>query len=390
MADQITLTASIRSNLLSLQNTAKLLNLTSERLSTGKKVNSALDNPSAFFAARGLSNRALDLTTLKDGMAQAINTLKTADKALTSITNLVDQAKSLANQAKEASAAIGAVSKIEGVATAGTSGGSATVATSITAAFGAAVATQKISISVTNGGALTITVGASDTIQDVLDSISAADTGVEATFNTGTQKIEIAATAGSVVAITSAAPLIVATVADVTFGTDSTAEVESYASDYDKVVTQINEMITNGDSGYKGINLLKDTTTLDVKLSENTSQLSITGVDASSTGLGINATASWTTVAGSVDSDITLIEGAITKLRSYAGSFGTDLGILQYRQDYTSELVNTLQDGAGQLTNANLEEEAANMLALQTRQSLGTQALSISNQSQQSILSLFR
>lgn len=389
MADQITLTASIRSNLLSLQNTAKLLNMTSERLSTGKKVNSALDNPSAFFAARGLSNRAIDLTTLKDGMAQAINTLKTADKALTSITNLVEQAKSLANQAKEASAAIGAVSKIEGVAAGSTASGSATIATAITAAFGA-VGTQKLSITVTNGGTVTVTIGTGDTIEDVLDALSAVDTGVTATFNTGTQKIEITATAGTALSISGTATTVIANTASTTFGTDSTAEVESYASDYDKVITQINEMITNGDSGYKGINLLKDTTTLDVKLSENTSQLSITGVDASSTGLGINATASWTTVAGSVDSDITLIEGAITKLRSFAGSFGTDLGILQYRQDYTSELVNTLMDGAGQLTNANLEEEAANMLALQTRQSLGTQALSISNQSQQSILSLFR
>lgn len=386
MADQITLTASIRSNLLSLQNTAKLLNMTSERLSTGKKVNSALDNPSAFFAARGLSNRAIDLTALKDGMAQAINTLKTADKALTSITNLVEQAKSLANQAKEASAAIGAVSKLEGPA--GTLSTAPTGASTLSKVF-AATAGETITISVTGGGTVTFSLGVGDTIQDALDAISLADTGLDATFNTATQKIEITATAGSVVSVSGTMTTAITVQSD-TFGTDSTAEVESYASDYNKVVTQINEMITNGDSGYKGINLLKNTTTLDVKLSENTSQLSITGVDASSTGLGINATASWTTVAGSVDSDISLIEGAITKLRSFAGSFGTDLGILQYRQDYTSELVNTLMDGAGQLTNANLEEEAANMLALQTRQSLGTQALSISNQSQQSILSLFR
>ena len=98
----ITLSASIRQNLLSLQNTTKLLDLTSTRLSSGLKVNSALDDPAAFFAARSLTNRANDLNGRKDGIGQAISLLESTDKNLTSLTSLVEQAKAKAIEADEA------------------------------------------------------------------------------------------------------------------------------------------------------------------------------------------------------------------------------------------------------------------------------------------------
>mgnify|MGYP001442624205 FL=1 len=104
MAQDVNLSASIRTNLLSLQSTNKLFERTSERLSTGLKVNSALDGTSAFFSAKSLNNRASDLAALKDGMGQAIQTLKAADKGIGALEQLVDQAKTIALQAKEASA----------------------------------------------------------------------------------------------------------------------------------------------------------------------------------------------------------------------------------------------------------------------------------------------
>ena len=97
----ISLTASMRSNLLSLQNTQSLMDTTQERLSTGKKVNSALDNPSSFYTAQSLTNRASDLSSLLDSMGQGIQTIKAADEAITSITALVQQAKAVANQARD-------------------------------------------------------------------------------------------------------------------------------------------------------------------------------------------------------------------------------------------------------------------------------------------------
>lgn len=99
MAD-ISLTASMRSNLLSLQNTSKLMDQTQERLSTGKKVNSAIDNPSSYYTAQSLTNRAGDLSALLDSMGQGISTLKAANEGIESITSFVQQAKAVANSAR--------------------------------------------------------------------------------------------------------------------------------------------------------------------------------------------------------------------------------------------------------------------------------------------------
>ena len=100
-SNNITLSSSIRQNLLSLQNTTRLLDLTSNRLSTGLKVNSSLDSPAAFFAARSLTNRASDLSVRKDGIGQAISLLQSTDKSLEAITSLVEQAKAKATEADE-------------------------------------------------------------------------------------------------------------------------------------------------------------------------------------------------------------------------------------------------------------------------------------------------
>ena len=100
MAD-ISLTASMRSNLLSLQNTQKLMDMTQERLSTGKKVNSAIDNPSSYYTAQSLNNRANDLSSLLDSMGQGIQTLKAADEAIKTITSFAEQAKAIASSARD-------------------------------------------------------------------------------------------------------------------------------------------------------------------------------------------------------------------------------------------------------------------------------------------------
>ena len=100
---EISLTASMRSNLLSLQNTQSLMDMTQERLSTGKKVNSAIDNPSSYYTAQSLNNRANDLSALLDSMGQAVQTIKAADEAITSITSFAEQAKAVASSALDSS-----------------------------------------------------------------------------------------------------------------------------------------------------------------------------------------------------------------------------------------------------------------------------------------------
>ena len=94
----ITLSASVRQNLLSLQGTADLLATTQSRLATGKKVNSALDNPTNFFTAAGLDARASDISNLLDSIGNGVQVLQAANTGITSLSKLVDTAKSIANQ----------------------------------------------------------------------------------------------------------------------------------------------------------------------------------------------------------------------------------------------------------------------------------------------------
>src|SRR5689334_21463766 len=108
MAD-ITLTAGVRQNLLSLQTTADLMGQTQNRLATGKKINSALDNPISYFTSQSLGNRASDLSSLLDGISNATQTLQAANNGLTSLTKLVQSAQAIAQQAKQSASTAGKV-----------------------------------------------------------------------------------------------------------------------------------------------------------------------------------------------------------------------------------------------------------------------------------------
>ena len=156
MASSITLSAGVRQNLLSLQNTADLAASTQNRLATGKKVNSALDNPTSFFTSSSLQNRANDLNDLLDNIGQAQKTLDAANQGLTSLTSLVQSAKSIAKQARQASlpsaVTYGAVSgggtaQAETLGTTG-DGSAITVANSTTYSF---------DVNFNGGGAQTVT-----------------------------------------------------------------------------------------------------------------------------------------------------------------------------------------------------------------------------------------
>ncbi len=114
MSSDIVLTAALRNNLLSLQNTQRLIDSTQLRLATGLKVNSALDNPQSFFAAQSLNNRASDLTRLLDGIGQSIRTIEEADKGVTALTALVEQAQTIAQQARDELSASEGVARIVG------------------------------------------------------------------------------------------------------------------------------------------------------------------------------------------------------------------------------------------------------------------------------------
>jgi flagellin-like hook-associated protein FlgL len=173
-------------------------------------------------------------------------------------------------------------------------------------------------------------------------------------------------------------------------------ERSNLANQYNDLLTQIDQLAN--DSKFNGINLINSslsTNVLKIQFNEdNTSSVTVKGVDASRTGLALASVAG--NPAGSFSTDtaistvITSLTAATGTLRGYASTLGSNLTVVQNRQDFTKNLVNVLQTGAANLTDADLNEEAANSQALSTRQQLAVSALSLANQAQQSVLQLLR
>ena len=169
-------------------------------------------------------------------------------------------------------------------------------------------------------------------------------------------------------------------------------ELTSIVSQYDSLRTQIDNLA--GDASYQGLNIVNNTTsTLTVSFGTSTSSLlSITAVDLRTNtvgGLGITAAANFS-ASSAVDAAIALLDTAVTALRGNASSLGSNVALLQARLDFTKSYVNNIEEGAAKLTLADINEEGANLVSLQTRQQLGISALAFAGQSEQSVLSLFR
>jgi flagellin-like hook-associated protein FlgL len=272
----------MRANLVSLQKTDNMMELTQKRLSSGKKVNSALDDPVSYFTAVAHEQRAGDLAARKDEMSEAVQTVKEADAGIESIRTLIAAAKSLATSALSG---------------------------------------------------------------------------------------------------------------------ETTSDINTLMSQYHQVMAQID--FIKDDSGYKGVNLLSGSTvTQQVKFDElGVSSLTVTGFDASSTGATLSlqsftTTNQWVSTGGTaskqdINSGITRLDSATRALRTQSSKLANNLSIITARQDFTQSTINILKDGAAGLTNADMNEEGANMLMLQTRQALGTTSLSMASQAAQSVLRLF-
>ena len=275
MAQEVTLSAAIRTNLLALSDSTSLIDRTQSRLSTGLKVASPIDDATAFFESKSLSDRAIDLEDRKSGIDQAISSVSTALEAIEAVDSVLRQLKGLAIQAKSA---------------------------------------------------------------------------------TGSQ-------------------------------------LTSIVSQFNELRTQISNLAN--DAEFQGLNLVNSSAnSLTVEFSTSTSStLTIDGVDITlntgGTGLSVAAAANFS-LTSNIDTALSEIDADITTLRGNASTLGSNVALLQTRLDFTERYVNVLEEGAGKLTLADLNEEGANLVALQTRQQLGIQALAFAGQSEQSVLALFR
>jgi flagellin len=374
MSSNITLSAGVRQNLLSLQSTASLMAQTQNRLATGKKVNSALDNPISYFTSQSLSNRANDLSALLDSISNAVQTIGAANNGLTSLTKLVQSAQAIGQQALQSA---GTTAKVVG----SVAGLTATTVHGFTA-------TKTLTVGDGTNTA-TYTAVAGDTVDDVLTALNGVG-NFAASLDSGGHLV-IQATDASTITIGgtgSAADLAtLGLVAGATTGSLNTNR-SSLATQFDDIRTQISQLAA--DSGYNGINLLNGDS-LTVKFNESgTSTQSITGVKYDAAGLGIAASTNTFQTDTDVNAALTDLSSALTTLRAQSVAFGSSLSVVQTRQDFTKNMINTLQVGSDNLVLADSNEESANMLALQTRQSLSTTALSLASQADQNVLQLFQ
>lgn len=216
-----------------------------------------------------------------------------------------------------------------------------------------------------------------DEMSESIQTISAANEGVEAIT-------DLIASAKSL--------------AQSALSSSTTSDIQTLTSQYHQVLSQID--LLADDSGYKGVNLLDGTSvTHTVNFDERgDSSLAITGFDASAQGATLSLTShaadGWVSAGGTADiaevnSAITQLDLATSALRTEAQKLSTNLSTITIRQDFTSQMINVLKDGSANLVNADMNEEGANMLMLQTRQQLGTTSLSLASQAAQSVLRLF-
>ena len=411
----IVLSAAVRQNLLSLQATASLLSTTQNRLATGNKVNSALDNPTNFFTAQGLDNRASDINNLLDSIGNGVQVLQAANTGLTSLQKLVDTAKSIANQVLQAPT--GYSTKASATSTAPTGAGALAVAgtaADLTNAGTNSLNGKTFIFTPATGSATTITISSTVAAGNVnsIDSFNAALTSagigltaslasdgsitLTSTNDNASQSLTTGTTAAAnTVAIsgTDTATLVTPTggsagkpVADA----NSQAVRNSLVNQYNDIITQITT--TAQDSSFNGINLLNGDN-LKLTFDETgKSTLNIQGVTFNAGGLGLGSLTVGTDFLdnSSANAALTKLSSASTVLRTEASALGSNLSVVQLRQDFNKNLIQVLQTGSSNLTLADANEEAANSQALSTRQSIAVSALALANQSQQSVLQLLR
>ncbi len=364
----ITISRGVRSNLLALQNISSLRETIQGRLASGKKVNSALDNPTNFFTAAALNSRGNDLGALLDSMSNGIKTLEAADNGLKSITKTVESLQSTIRQARQDKSWKGESYAFTASGTAGT-------------------------ISFSNGAvgvtAVDVAITANASLDDVVAAIngnSSLTSKVRASNDNGKLRIENLSTAD----------LTVADASDAVTGTGGTIGGNTVRAD---LISQFNDLRqqldrTSEDASFNGINLLRGDALAITFNETGSSSITIQSKDAeaiNATNLGIDTQA--TSVADSdadLDAVLNDLSTALGSLRSQSSAFGSNLSVVQNRQDFTKSMINTLRGGADNLTLADQNEEGANLLALNTRAQLATSALSFASQGDQQVLQFLR
>lgn len=264
-----------------------------------------------------------------------------------------------------------------------------------TTTAGNALRGKTLSVQVASGPAVNITFGSGgvttlDQLNAQLETANAQasidSTGkltITTTNESGAESLSLSGTA------TGAGNPFTTTSATATLGGDGKAARDKLVTDYNNLRTQIDQLAK--DSSYNGVNLLNGDTLKVIFNEKNTSSLSVKGValDADTLGLSAVGTDDFKD-SDSINKVLSQLTSANSLLNSQAATYGSNLSVVQNRQEFTKGLINVLDTGSANLVNADMNEEAANSTALSTRNSLGISALSLANQAQQGVLQLLR
>ncbi|MBL1421138.1 MAG: hypothetical protein COC24_011575 [Alphaproteobacteria bacterium] len=379
---EITLSSAVRQNLLSMQSTARMMASTQNRLATGKRVNSALDNPTNFFTASSLNSRGSDLSRLQDSVGNSIQTIEAADNGIKAITKLVESAQGTARQALQSEKGEIITAKVEG---------SRIKVKDVDTDVMGIKQSDHLSFDI-DGTIKTVGLDGTESLTEIAKKISEIE-GLTATVqDDGKGRFSIDVDTEDDIktfeALGTGAEILGITGENTATLSEKSATRKSLESEFNDLLIQIDQL-TN-DASFNGNNFL-DGDNLKVIFNETgLSSLTIKGVDTTSAGLGLAAALSDSFQFNSqIDATLKTLDAATITLRSNASTFGSNLSIVQARKDFTDNMINTLETGAGNLTLADTNEEGANLLALQTRQSLSTTALSMASQADRAVLSLF-
>jgi len=372
------LSKSARTSVQILKNFDTQFRKTSERLATGLKVNRASDNPVAFFTAKSLSQRAGDLNRVLDSATTTLGSVRTAEVGIRSLERLVQVAQSIVSTAS--SLPIGNPTATGSV--------NVSAVSDVTALAGVSDGDQ-FTVQAGSDAAVTITVNSGDTPDQLLAQINDVD-NVSASF-TSAGELQISTTNGENLTLTEASgtPLSGLGITAGTFNQTSVNSPEraALAAAFDEVRTQINQLAA--DSSFLGVNLLTGDSPILNFNESGTSSLTLSGVNASASGLGIASAANGFQSNSDVSAASIQLRSATGALRGFSSQLSTELSVANIRDEFTRNIQDTLETGAANLTLSDPNEEGANLLALDTRTSLAAASFSIVQKSESNILRLF-
>lgn len=371
------LSAASRRNILALQRIGERIGKTQYRLATGRKVNTAIDNPASFFTASALRDRAGALNRVVDEIALKLQSIRAADAAIEAVTTLVQSAQSVLGDAllapapRPAATGTADLSNVDNLTDlAGVSNG------------------DQFSVQVGDAAPATVTISDADTPQGLLDTLNAIE-NVSARF-TGDGVLEITSANGEdlVLAEVANAPLAGLGIAEGTFddSTGASARREAAAANFDVLRSQIDQLI--GDAVFNGVNLVAGNSLTFLFNETGSSSLTVDGVNSYAAGLGISPARNGFRSDGDINAANAELTGALDGLRTYSARLSSDVAVSQIRSDFSASLRSSLAAGADQLTRADLSEEGAMLLSLQTRHKLASSALSLLHKSESNVLRL--